>query len=81
MTNLSHDHLWNKCLYYLEDELPAQQFNTWIKPLEVAGSDGGLLLLAPNRFIRDWVAERFINRIEELAKLFLGSVEPPHDRD
>ena len=78
MTNLSRDHLWNKCLYYLEDELPAQQFNTWIKPLVVAGSDSGLVLLAPNRFIRDWVAERFVNRIEELAKLFLGSVETPN---
>jgi chromosomal replication initiator protein len=78
LTNLSRDHLWNKCLYYLEDELPAQQFNTWIKPLVVAGSDSGLVLLAPNRFIRDWVAERFVNRIEELAKLFLGSVETPN---
>ena len=44
----------------------------------MAGSDSGLVLLAPNRFIRDWVAERFVNRIEELAKLFLGSVETPN---
>ena len=78
MTNLSRDHLWNKCLYYLEDELPAQQFNTWIKPSVVAGSDSGLVLLAPNRFIRDWLLRNLLTRIEELAKLFLGSVETPN---
>ena len=27
--------LWEKCLGYLQEELPAQQFNTWIRPLKV----------------------------------------------
>ena len=59
--------LWKKCLDRLEDELSAQQFNTWIRPLQAVNHSGALRLLAPNRFVMDWVRERFIDRIGELA--------------
>ena len=59
--------LWGKCLQRLEGELSPQQFNTWIRPLQAIDADGGLRLLAPNRFVLDWVAERFLATIEELA--------------
>ena len=68
--------IWNRCVDYLQDELPAQQFNTWIRPLKVEQADGGILLLAPNRFIRDWVSDKFMNRILELTKM-LSEGEPP----
>jgi chromosomal replication initiator protein len=59
--------LWKNCLDRLEEELSAQQFNTWIRPLQ-ARQDGQLLrLLAPNRFVMDWVRERFFDRINELV--------------
>ena len=61
--------MWNRCVDYLQDELPAQQFNTWIRPLKVVQADGGICLLAPNRFIRDWVSDKFMNRILELTKM------------
>jgi chromosomal replication initiator protein len=53
----------------LQDELPSQQFNTWIRPLQIdeSAAPQELRLLAPNRFICDWVAEKFLNRIRELA--------------
>jgi len=53
----------------LQDELPSQQFNTWIKPLQIdeAASPNELRLLAPNRFISNWVEEKFLNRIKELV--------------
>jgi len=60
----------------LQDELPAQQFNTWIRPLQVESSEAGFLLLAPNRFIKDWVADKFMDRILELTKM-LSEGEPP----
>lgn len=59
--------LWDKCLGYLRDEIPPQQYNTWIRPLHaIELKQNGLLLLAPNRFVLDWINERFLNRITEL---------------
>jgi chromosomal replication initiator protein len=61
--------LWDTCLRRLEQELPAQQFNTWIRPLapEVGAAADMLVLSAPNRFVLDLVRERFATRIERLA--------------
>lgn len=61
--------LWDACLRRLEQELPAQQFNTWIRPLtpEAAEQSDTLTLAAPNRFVLELVRERFATRIERLA--------------
>jgi len=61
--------LWDACLRRLEQELPAQQFNTWIRPLapEVGEAADTLILAAPNRFVLELVRERFAARIERLA--------------
>jgi chromosomal replication initiator protein len=63
------DTLWKSCLSSLQNELPAQQFNTWIRPLQIDSptSSQELRLLAPNRFICDWVNEKFLHRIKELV--------------
>ena len=63
------DTIWNHCLSSLQNELPVQQFNTWIKPLQVSpeSSADQLTLVAPNRFIVDWVNDKFLDRIRELA--------------
>src|SRR5918911_4250751 len=61
--------LWDACLRRLEQELPAQQFNTWIRPLapETDAPSDTLTLTAPNRFVLELVRERFAARIERLA--------------
>lgn len=59
--------IWKKCLERLEDELSAQQFNTWLRPLHAVQDPQMLRLLAPNRFVMDWVRERFFERIAELT--------------
>lgn len=61
--------IWKLCAASLQDELPSQQFNTWIRPLQIDESAAPLelKLLAPNRFICDWVNDKFLNRIRELA--------------
>ena len=71
---------WQKCIYCLKKELPAQQFNTWIRPLKIilekpscetgglSPSTGSLYLLAPNKFVLEWVKENFLDRILELMK-------------
>ena len=57
---------WKRCLQQLEGELTAQQFNTWIRPLHVIENKNAVHLLAPNRFVQNWVSERYLSRIEEL---------------
>ena len=68
--------LWEQCLNSLESEFPSQQFNTWIRPLQAEQADGRLILLAPNRFVMDWIVERFLTRINELVKQFGGNQAP-----
>ncbi|MFT5085643.1 MAG: chromosomal replication initiator protein [Lentisphaeria bacterium] len=63
--------VWEQCVSYLRDELPSQQFNTWIRPLKVGGAEetqasGALKLLAPNRFVLDWVNDKYMGRIRDL---------------
>ncbi len=69
--------LWEKCLDCLQDEFPSQQFNTWIRPLQVEYADSKLILLAPNRFVLDWINERFLGRITELVAQFCDTPPPP----
>ena len=64
--------VWQKCLKHLEAELTPQQFNTWIRPLQVVESDHALELLAPNRFVLDWISDKYAQRIESLV----GEISP-----
>ena len=66
---------WLECLGLFEKELNSQQFNTWIRPLKLdldKVADGELRLYAPNRFVLQWVKERFVPRIEALGTEKLG---------
>ncbi|MDH0746090.1 chromosomal replication initiator protein DnaA [Pseudomonas sp. GD03842] len=58
--------LWQQCVELLRDELPAQQFNTWIRPLQVEAEGDELRVYAPNRFVLDWVNEKYLGRLLEL---------------
>jgi chromosomal replication initiator protein len=64
------DALWQKCLDQLRSELPSHQFNTWLRPLSVDSEADGLVLLAPNRFIANWVKDKYRKRIETVAEQF-----------
>ena len=59
--------LWNQCTRVLQAELPEQQFNTWIRPLQAVDDGGVLRLLAPNRFVIDWVQQHYLERILEVV--------------
>jgi len=58
--------LWDQCLDRLEEELPPQQFNTWIRPLQPKMESDRLRLLAPNRFVQDWVVQHYRQRIDDI---------------
>jgi chromosomal replication initiator protein len=64
------DVVWQKCVDQLQEELPSQQFNTWIRPLRASQGETLLTLFAPNRFIRDFVSDKYSGRITELVKEF-----------
>ncbi len=59
--------MWQSCLHRLEGELSEQQFNTWIRPLHAVEEDDALHLLAPNRFVLDWVREHYYQQITEVV--------------
>jgi chromosomal replication initiator protein len=61
---------WSSCLSRFEAELPAQQFNAWIKTLrlETDADPSQLRLVAPNRYVMDWVRRRYFDTIESLAR-------------
>ncbi|NBT29267.1 MAG: chromosomal replication initiator protein DnaA, partial [Gammaproteobacteria bacterium] len=62
--------IWTLCLGRLEDDLSPQQFNTWIRPLHPVEEDGSLKLLAPNRFVRDFVSKEMLGDVARLVSSF-----------
>jgi len=69
---------WARCATQFQAELPRQQFETWIKPLRLANASAEfppaeIELIAPNRFVQQWIRERYIHRLESLAAEYWGS--------
>ena len=60
--------IWQSCLSSLKNDLPVQQFSTWLRPLQSNESDGTLTLFAPNSFVLDWVEDKYLSTITELAQ-------------
>lgn len=64
---------WSHCLNRFEQELPASQFNAWIKGLRLETEDAApaqMRLLAPNRFVLQRVRERYLEQIESIGREF-----------
>lgn len=66
--------LWNACLHFFEKKLPIQQFNSWIKPLEIEVIDDQIILTAPNAFALKLVQDRFLSDISRIAETQLNLV-------
>jgi len=73
-TPASGDGLWQSCVDQLAQELPEQQFNTWIKPLQATVSSdlSKVVVLVGNRFKLDWVRAQYASRIAALLQQFFG---------
>jgi len=58
--------LWQQCLSIFESNIPEKQINTWLKPLKLHSDDGlNFQLLAPNRWVKNWVTQHYLALIEE----------------
>ena len=55
--------IWDNCLAKLENEITTSDFSTWIRPLQAIESDGQIKLLAPNRFVLDWVKQHYFTKL------------------
>ncbi|TFW72480.1 chromosomal replication initiator protein DnaA [Methylotenera oryzisoli] len=62
------ENFWPACLSKFQKELSAQQFNTWIKPLHTEVNGDAVRIFAPNRFVMQWVKDRFLKKIEQFAE-------------
>ena len=72
--------VWNRCVSQLRSDLSEQQFNTWIRPLQAIEEELTLRLLAPNRFVVDWINQNCMDKItafvdEDGTEPFAVSVE------
>ncbi|ASK78143.1 chromosomal replication initiation protein DnaA [Paraphotobacterium marinum] len=59
--------LWLQCLDSLKNEIPATEFSMWVRPLQADHDNNTLTLYAPNRFVLDWVQEKYLNDINRLV--------------
>ncbi|MGD8345652.1 MAG: chromosomal replication initiator protein DnaA [Lysobacterales bacterium] len=57
---------WKTCTEYLERELPADDFNTWIRPLQVKTGKDRTVLLSPNEYVRDYISTHYLERIRDI---------------
>jgi len=67
--------LWAECLDLLAQEIPEQQFNTWIRPLAARVVDDGsrVVISVANRFKMDWIRAQYAARITALLESLHGS--------
>jgi len=57
---------WQLCLQHLERELPSEDMNTFIRPLEVVNNKNRIRLVAPNSYVSDHVATNYLERIRDI---------------
>ena len=67
---------WKRCVEALGSELSDQDLNTWIRPLQAEERDNQLCLLAPNRFVMEWVQDRFMDSIQVSLERVCGDAPP-----
>ncbi|PCI71756.1 MAG: chromosomal replication initiator protein DnaA [Piscirickettsiaceae bacterium] len=82
--------LWEACIKHLEKDVPSQQINTWIRPLQASFANNELNLFAPNKFVLDWVSDNYqkkihniINELDDCSvrvSIKIGSSKPAHQR-
>lgn len=70
--------MWESCLVYFEESLPAQQFNSWIKPIIFELSGDLITLTAPNTFVLKIIQDRFLSEINNIAKAYIANT-PRYD--
>ena len=73
---MSQGTIWPLCQQRLKDELKADEFSMWIRPLQAAEEDGSIRLFAPNRFVLEWVRDRYLSKVRDFLTELQGDKAP-----
>ena len=65
------DSFWTHCLRHFQAAIPAQQFKTWIQPLNAEFDGSTVHIAAPNRFVLEWVRDKYLGDIQRLSSEYL----------
>jgi chromosomal replication initiator protein len=65
------DSFWTHCLRHFEKAVPAQQYKTWIQPLQARLDGATVRIAAPNRFVLEWVKDKYLDEIRKLSSEYL----------
>ena len=68
---VTKEEAWENCLQYFKQKIPAQEFATWLQPLQTDWRQDGLVLLAPNDFVLKWVGEHYFSDICDQLKVYV----------
>ncbi|QIQ41641.1 MAG: chromosomal replication initiator protein DnaA [Buchnera aphidicola (Microlophium carnosum)] len=68
--------LWKQCLDRLQNELPTTEFSMWIRSLKAKLNNNILEIYAPNKFVLDWVKEKYLIHFKKILQDFCGSNSP-----
>ena len=64
--------IWQQCLGRLADEISDEQFDTYIKPLQVSVDDGSVSMYAPNIYVEEQIRSVYLHRIQDLLSELSG---------
>lgn len=74
--SMSQGSYWPQCQARLQDELKPDEFSMWIRPLQALETAQDIRLLAPNRFVLEWVRDRYLPRIRDFLIELAGDRAP-----
>ena len=67
---------WNKVLEKFKRAFGNDIFESWIKNINLKKEFNHYVILsAPTRFVRDWIASRYVDKILDIIKTFKTSIE------
>ncbi|QCI25254.1 chromosomal replication initiator protein DnaA [Buchnera aphidicola (Sitobion avenae)] len=68
--------LWKQCLDRLQDELSTTEFSMWIRSLKAKLKNNILEIYAPNKFVLDWVKDKYLIHFQKILQDFCGTNSP-----
>ena len=70
---ISAEHVWNKCLSFIKDNIQPQAYKTWFEPIyPVKLQDNALSIEVPSKFFYEWLEEHYVKLLKVALRKELG---------